>query len=116
MTRSELVTALSARFRQLQSKDAALSVGVILDAITSSLINGDRAEVRGFGSFSLSYRQPRIGRNPRSGDRVEVSAKWTPHFKAGQELRQRVDVRQSSIATMTEAIQFQAARQQDVKL
>lgn len=104
MTRSELIAELSARFRQLQSKDAALSVSVILDAITDSLINGGRAEIRGFGSFNLSYRQPRIGRNPRSGDRVEVPAKWTPHFKAGQELRERVDVRRNSIATMTEAI------------
>ncbi|MDO8788196.1 MAG: integration host factor subunit beta [Sulfuritalea sp.] len=92
MTRSELVTALSARIRQLQSQDAALSVGAILDAITNCLINGGRSEIRGFGSFSLSYRQPRIGRNPRSGDRVEVPAKWAPHFKAGQELRHRVDV------------------------
>lgn len=111
MIRSELVTALSARFHQLQSKDAALSVSVILDAITSSLINGDRAEIRGFGSFSLSYRQSRIGRNPRSGDRVEVPAKWAPHFKAGQELRQRVDVGRNSIATMAETIHVQAARQ-----
>jgi integration host factor subunit beta len=116
MTRSELIAELSVRFRQLQSKDAALSVSVILEAITNSLISGGRAEIRGFGSFNLSYRRPRIGRNPRSGDRVEVPAKWTPHFKAGQELRERVDVRRSSIATMTEAIQFQAARQQDVQL
>ncbi len=98
MTRSELVAGLAARFRQLQSKDAALSVSVILDAITTSLINGGRAEIRGFGSFSLSYRQPRIGRNPRSGDRVEVPAKWTPHFKAGLELRQRVDVRRGVVS------------------
>jgi integration host factor subunit beta len=116
MTRSELIAELSARFRQLQSKDAALSISVILDAITKSLINGGRAEIRGFGSFSLNYRPPRIGRNPRSGDRVAVPAKWTPHFKAGQELRQRVDFSRNSIDTMTEAIQFQAARQQDVQL
>jgi len=93
MTRSELVTELSARFPQLQAKDALLSVSVILDAITNSLINGGRAEIRGFGSFSLNYRPPRIGRNPKSGERVDVPAKWTPHFKAGLELRQRVDVR-----------------------
>jgi len=90
MTRSELIADLSARFRQLQSKDTALSVSLILDAITDSLANGGRAEIRGFGSFSLSYRQPRIGRNPRSGDRVEVPGKYVPHFKAGLELRQRV--------------------------
>lgn len=93
MTRSELVAELSARFPQLQAKDAAQSLTVILDGITNSLINGGRAEIRGFGSFSLKYRKPRIGRNPMSGERVEVPAKWTPHFKAGLELRQRVDVR-----------------------
>jgi len=93
MTRSELVAELSARFPQLQSKDAALSVSVILDAITNRLINGGRSEIRGFGSFGLSYRRPRIGRNPRTGEKVEIPAKWTPHFKAGLELRQLVDVR-----------------------
>ena len=93
MTRSELIAELSARFPQLQAKDAAQSVSVILEAVTDSLINGGRAEIRGFGSFSLSYRRPRIGRNPKSGEKVEVPAKWTPHFKAGLELRQRVDVR-----------------------
>jgi integration host factor subunit beta len=97
MTRSEIVAKLFARFPQLQSKDAALSVTVILDAITNSLINGGRAEIRGFGSFSLNYRPPRVGRNPKSGERVKVPAKWTPHFKAGQELRQRVDVRQGVV-------------------
>jgi len=93
MTRSELVAELSTRFPQLQSKDAALSVSVILDAITHRLINGGRSEIRGFGSFSLSYRRPRVGRNPKSGEKVNIPAKWTPHFKAGLELRQRVDVR-----------------------
>ncbi len=92
MTRSELIEAISARFPQLQQKDAALAVKVILDAITDSLIGGGRAEIRGFGSFSLSYRNSRIGRNPKTGERVEITAKWTPHFKPGQELRQRVDV------------------------
>lgn len=91
MTRSELVAKLSARFPQLQAKDAAQSVSVILEAITNSVINGGRVEIRGFGSFSLSYRRPRIGRNPKSGERVDVPAKWTPHFKAGLELRQRVN-------------------------
>jgi integration host factor subunit beta len=92
MTRSELVAELSARFRQLQSKDAALSVSVILDAITTSLAKGGRSEIRGFGSFSLNHRRSRIGRNPKTGERVEVPARWIPHFKAGLELRQRVDI------------------------
>lgn len=91
MTRSELVAALSERFPQLQSKDATQSVNLILNAISSTLVNRGRAEIRGFGSFSLNYRPPRVGRNPKSGEKVEVPAKWSPHFKAGLELRQRVD-------------------------
>jgi integration host factor subunit beta len=92
MTRSELTAAISSRFPQLQQKDTALAVTLILGAITESLIQGGRSEIRGFGSFSLNYRKPRIGRNPRSGEKVEVPAKWSPHFKPGLELRQRVDV------------------------
>lgn len=97
MTRSELIAALSARFPQLQSKDAELAVSTILQAITSSLIDGGRVEIRGFGSFGLNYKQPRIGRNPRTGEQVEVPAKAVPHFKAGQELRQRVDTLRSAV-------------------
>jgi integration host factor subunit beta len=100
MTKSELVAELAARFHQLQSKDAALSVSVILDAITTSLAKGGRSEIRGFGSFSLGYRQPRVGRNPKSGEKVEIPAKWTPHFKAGLEMRQRVESGRNSIATL----------------
>jgi integration host factor subunit beta len=91
MNRSDLIAELAARFPQLQGKDAAVSVTSILDAITNSLVSGGRVEIRGFGSFSLAYRKPRIGRNPLTGARVEVPEKWTPHFKAGLELRQRVD-------------------------
>ena len=92
MTRSELVEAISSRFPQLTQKDAGLAVTLILGAITDCLVRGERSEIRGFGSFSLNYRQPRIGRNPATGEKVEVPAKWTPHFKPGLELRQRVDV------------------------
>jgi integration host factor subunit beta len=91
MTRSELIADLAARFPQLQQKDAAVAVTTILDAIAKSLAEDGRSEIRGFGSFSLGYRRPRMGRNPKTGDRVEVPAKWTPHFKPGLELRQRVD-------------------------
>ena len=91
MTRSELIEALSTRFPQLQHKDAALAVSVILDALTNTLTHGDRSEIRGFGSFSLNYRNPRIGRNPKTGEQVKVPERWTPHFKAGLELRQGVD-------------------------
>jgi integration host factor subunit beta len=70
-------------------------VKVILDAMTEALARGDRIEIRGFGSFALNYRPPRIGRNPKSGDKVQVPAKYVPHFKAGKELRERVDGRES---------------------
>lgn len=91
MTRSDLIAALASRFRHLVEKDAEISVKVILDAIGQSLANGDRVEIRGFGSFDLNYRPPRTGRNPKSGEKVEVPAKYVPHFKAGKELRERVE-------------------------
>jgi integration host factor subunit beta len=91
MTKSELIARLAERFPQLVAKDADLSVKMILDAMTESLTKGDRIEIRGFGSFSLNYRPPRTGRNPKSGDKVQVPAKYVPHFKAGKELRERVD-------------------------
>jgi integration host factor subunit beta len=90
MTRSELFEKLAARFPSLSLKDAEQSATIILEAITDTLARGGRVEIRGFGSFSLNYRQPRIGRNPKTGERVQVPAKWSPHFKAGKELRQRV--------------------------
>ncbi|MCL2658124.1 MAG: integration host factor subunit beta [Betaproteobacteria bacterium] len=91
MTKSELIERLAQRFPQLGVKDADYAVKVILDAMTTSLGQGDRIEIRGFGSFALSYRPPRTGRNPKSGDKVSVPQKWVPHFKAGKELRERVD-------------------------
>ena len=91
MTKSELIDRLSARFPQLVAKDADFAVKMILDAMTDALVRGDRIEIRGFGSFALNYRPPRIGRNPKSGEKVSVPAKWVPHFKAGKELRERVD-------------------------
>ncbi len=91
MTRSSLVARLSARFPHLMARDTELAVRLILDAIGDALAEGSRVEVRGFGSFALSYRPPRVGRNPKSGDQVVVPAKHVPHFKAGKELRERVD-------------------------
>jgi integration host factor subunit beta len=91
MTKSELIARLAERFPQLVAKDADLSVKMILDAMTEALSKGDRIEIRGFGSFSLNYRPPRTGRNPKTGDKVQVPAKYVPHFKAGKELRERVD-------------------------
>jgi integration host factor subunit beta len=92
MTKSELIARLAGRFPQLVAKDADYAVKMILDAMTDSLARGDRIEIRGFGSFALNYRPPRIGRNPKSGERVEVAEKYVPHFKAGKELRERVDL------------------------
>jgi integration host factor subunit beta len=94
MTRSDLVTVLASRFPQLDRRDAGAAVTVILDAMTRTLASGGRIEIRGLGSFRLNYRPPRVGRNPRSGQQVEVPAKYVPHFKPGKELRERVNVRQ----------------------
>lgn len=91
MTKSELITRLAARFPQLVTKDAELSVKTIIDAMAKSLAQGQRIEIRGFGSFDLNYRPPRIGRNPKSGEKVKVPEKYVPHFKAGKEMRERVD-------------------------
>jgi len=91
MTKSELIVRLAARFPQLIAKDADLAVKVILDTLSAALVRGERVEIRGFGSFALNYRPPRTGRNPKSGDQVSVPEKWVPHFKAGKELRERVD-------------------------
>ncbi|MFN4063062.1 integration host factor subunit beta [Azoarcus communis] len=92
MTKSELIAQLAARFPQLVAKDADFAVKMILDAMTDALARGDRIEIRGFGSFALNYRPPRVGRNPKSGDKVHVPEKYVPHFKAGKELRERVDI------------------------
>ena len=91
MTKSEMIVKLAAHYPQLVAKDAELAVKMILDAMTKSLAQGNRIEIRGFGSFGLNYRPPRIGRNPKSGERVKVPEKYVPHFKAGKELRERVD-------------------------
>ena len=92
MTKSELIAQLAERFPQLVAKDADYAVKMILDAMTDALARGDRIEIRGFGSFALNYRPPRVGRNPKSGEKVHVPEKYVPHFKAGKELRERVDI------------------------
>lgn len=90
MTRSELIAAVAQRFPQLVQKDAEMAVAEMLDAIATALAAGNRIEIRGFGSFSLNYRPPRTGRNPKTGDKVAVPGKFVPHFKAGKELRELV--------------------------
>jgi integration host factor subunit beta len=91
MTRAELIERLSNLFTQLTQKDIDLTVRVMLDKLSQTLANGGRAEIRGFGSFALNYRPPRKGRNPKTGVSVQIPAKYVPHFKAGKELRERVD-------------------------
>ena len=96
MTNSELMARLAEVFvaengNQLQSKDIEYSVKVLVDTMTRSLAKGQRIEIRGFGSFDLNYRPPRVGRNPKTGERVDVPAKYVPHFKPGKELRERVN-------------------------
>ena len=91
MTKSELIDQLAEFQRHLAHLDVELAVKSVLEQMSAALANGDRIEIRGFGSFSLNHRPPRVGRNPKSGERVEVPAKYVPHFKAGKELRERVD-------------------------
>ena len=90
MKRSDLIDALAARFPALTVEDAAISVKEILSVMTATLAEGERIEIRGFGSFTLNYHPPRVGRNPKSGDVVTVPGKYAPHFRAGLELRERV--------------------------
>jgi integration host factor subunit beta len=94
MTKSELIARLSVHYPHFAGADAELAVKTILDAMIKSLGTGARIEIRGFGSFSLNFRPARHGRNPKSGEKVFVAAKYVPHFKAGKELRERVDYHQ----------------------
>lgn len=91
MTKSELIERLIDAHPQLSIKDVELAVKTMLDHMTEALSEGDRIEIRGFGSFSLHYRAPRIGRNPKTGDSVPLPEKFVPHFKPGKELRDQVN-------------------------
>lgn len=91
MTKSELIERLANLNPRLTARDVDETVKAVLDAMTLALANGSRIEIRGFGSFSLNYRPERVGRNPKSGESVVVPAKYVPHFKAGKEMRSRVD-------------------------
>lgn len=91
MTKSELIERIAEKQAQLSLKDVELSVKTIIDLMTQSLSSGERIEIRGFGSFSLHYRAPRTGRNPKTGDQVQLTGKYVPHFKPGKDLREQVD-------------------------
>jgi integration host factor subunit beta len=107
MTKSELIARLAQRYPQLVAKDAEYAVKMILDAMTQSLLSGHRIEI---GSFGLNYRPPRTGRNPKSGEKVQVPEKYVPHFKAGKELRERVDSAQAPAPAVPQERASQPAR------
>ena len=90
MTKSELIELISAKQSHLPAKDVELAVKQILEIMSDALAQGGRIEIRGFGSFSLHFRPPRTGRNPKTGDAVPLPGKHVPHFKPGKELRERV--------------------------
>jgi len=91
ITKSELIEKISAKIPQLGNKDVELSVKILIDKVIDSLATGDRTEVRGFGSFSVHYRKPRIGRNPKTGDSVSLPGKNAAHFKPGKVLRNKIN-------------------------
>lgn len=91
MTKSELIDILAVKQPQLQPRDVELAVKELIEQMSAVLAAGERIEVRGFGSFSLHYRPPRVGRNPKTGAAVRVPDKYVPHFKPGKELRGRVN-------------------------
>lgn len=91
MTKSELIERIVDRQNQLSVKDVELAIKTMLDHMAESLADGERIEIRGFGSFSLHYRSPRVGRNPKTGESVTLEGKYVPHFKPGKELRESVN-------------------------
>ncbi|MFM2239078.1 MAG: hypothetical protein RJA69_452 [Pseudomonadota bacterium] len=108
MTRSDLVEELAARFGQLTHRDAEFAVKTLLDAMSEALVRGHRIELRGFGTFSINRRPPRMGRNPRSGESVAIPEKHVPHFKPGKALREAVDTRTRELLPAAPAAQATA--------
>lgn len=91
MTKSELIEAIAQKQKHLPAKDVELAVKHLLELMSDALASGQRIEIRGFGSFSLHYRPPRMGRNPKTGEAVALAGKHVPHFKPGKDLRERVN-------------------------
>ncbi len=91
MTKSELIETLARQQPHLALRDVELAVKCIIEQMSETLASGERIEIRGFGSFSLHHRPPRMGRNPKTGESVSLTEKYVPHFKPGKELRDRVD-------------------------
>ncbi|MDG6778069.1 integration host factor subunit beta [Thiomicrorhabdus sp. zzn3] len=96
MTKSELIELIARKQTQFSQKDVEIAVNKILDSMIHTLSQGERIEIRGFGSFSLHHRKARIGRNPKTGETVKLSDKRVPHFKPGKSLRERVDASKDS--------------------
>jgi integration host factor subunit beta len=92
MTKSELIERLADKLNHLSAKEVEQAIKEILEMMAQTLAKGERIEIRGFGSFSLHYRAPRTGRNPKTGESVELTGKYVPHFKPGKELRERVNL------------------------
>lgn len=91
MTKSDLIEKLANKMTHLPAKDVESATKEILEQMARTLESKDRIEIRGFGSFSLHYRAPRVGRNPKTGEAVSLTGKYVPHFKPGKELRERVN-------------------------
>ena len=93
MTKSELIEVIAREQSHLAYRDVELAVKCMIEQMSQALASGERIEIRGFGSFSLHVRPPRVGRNPKTGDSVELNGKYVPHFKPGKELRERVNLK-----------------------
>lgn len=91
LTKSELIEIIARKQPHLVHKDVEMAVKTIVEEMSNALAGGDRIEVRGFGSFSLHFRPPRVGRNPKTGESVALPGKYVPHFKPGKELRDSVN-------------------------
>lgn len=91
MTKSDLIEKLYNQYPHIPAKSVENAVKEVIEQMADTLSTGERIEIRGFGSFSLHYRAPRVGRNPKTGDTVQLTGKCVPHFKPGKELRERVD-------------------------
>ncbi|MCC5014338.1 MULTISPECIES: integration host factor subunit beta [Legionella] len=97
MIKSQLIANLAAKMTHLPEKQVTDGINRILELMSEALVDGKRIEIRGFGSFSLHYRPPRNAHNPKTGEKVVTEAKYSPHFKPGKELRERVDASRGHI-------------------
>ena len=91
MTKSDLIQILCERYEQIPARNVELAVKGMVDHMSEVLSAGQRIEIRGFGSFSIRYRAPRLGRNPKTGTKVQLGSRFVPHFKPGKDLRDKVN-------------------------